>query len=164
MISGINGVVRGIEAAAEGITVVGGAATAGQAVAGTIAISTEGGSKTTAGSGFKWGNPKSTPTYGHTFSQHGQKQTLQQLIDRANGFDNPHQVGQWLNDQQAADFLADAVKNKGGSFDISLPSDINTRVVLPDGTTVKTDMVSVIMKPDGSIRTAYPFSSLFPTN
>lgn len=27
------------------------------------------------------GNPKSTPTYGHTFSQHGKKITKQQLID-----------------------------------------------------------------------------------
>ena len=42
MISGISGVVRGIAKAAEGITVVGGAAAAGQAVAGTIAISIEG--------------------------------------------------------------------------------------------------------------------------
>lgn len=82
----------------------------------TPAGGNKGGSETTNRSNFKWGNPKSIPTYGHTFSQHGQKQTLQQLIDRANGFENPHQVGQWLNNQQAADFLADAVKNRGGGI------------------------------------------------
>ncbi|MEK3752386.1 hypothetical protein NYE25_29815 [Paenibacillus sp. FSL E2-8871] len=29
---------------------------------------------------FKWGNPKSTPTYGHTFSEHGAKKNPYQLI------------------------------------------------------------------------------------
>ena len=113
---------------------------------------------------FKWGNPKSTPTYGHTFSQHGKKQTTQQLIDRANGFENPHQVGQWLDDQQAADFLADVVKNREGVFDVQLPSDIKARSILPDGTEVVPDMVKIVMKPDGSIRTAYPYSSLYPNS
>ena len=89
--------------------------------------------------------------------------TLQQLIDRANGFENPHQVGQWLDDQQAADFLSNVVKDREGIFDVPLPSDISARVVLSGGTTVTPDMVWIIMKPDGSIRTAYPYSSLFPT-
>lgn len=113
---------------------------------------------------LKWGNPKSTPTYGHTFSEHGQKQTAQQLIDRANGFENPHQVGQWLDNQQAADFLADAAKKGEGAFDVKLPSDIKARVFLPDGTEVTPDMAKIVLKPDGSIRTAYPYSSLYPTN
>lgn len=39
---------------------------------------------------FKWGNPKSKPTYGHTFSEHGQKMKPSQLIDRARNKD--HQV------------------------------------------------------------------------
>ena len=110
---------------------------------------------------FKWGNPKSTPTYGHTFSQHGQKQTVQQLIDRANGFSKPHQVGQWLDDQQAADFLADVAKQGEGVFDVKLPADIKARAVLPDGTEIVPDMVKIVLKPDGSIRTAYPYSSLY---
>ncbi len=46
------------------------------------------------------------------------------MIDRANGFENPHQVGQWLDNQQAAEFLADVVINKKGVLDVKLPSDI----------------------------------------
>ena len=120
--------------------------------------------KSASASKFKWGNPKSTPTYGHTFSIHGKKLTTQQLIDRANGFDNPHQVGQWLDEQQAADFLADVVKNREGAFDVQLPSDIKARSILPNGTEVIPDMVKIVMKPDGSIKTAYPYSSLYPNS
>ncbi|MGC5340402.1 RHS repeat domain-containing protein, partial [Escherichia coli] len=47
-------------------------------------------------SDFKWGNPKSKPTYGHTFSEHGQKMKPNQLIDRARN--KGHQVGQYLDD------------------------------------------------------------------
>ena len=73
-------------------------------------------------------------------------------------------MGQWLNDQQAADFLANVVKNRGGVFDVQLPSGIKARSILPDGTEVIPDMAKVVMKPDGSIRTAYPYSSLYPNN
>jgi len=31
---------------------------------------------------LKWRNPKSKPTYGHTFIDHGQKLKPQQLMDR----------------------------------------------------------------------------------
>lgn len=71
--------------------------------------------KGTSNPKLKWGNPKSTPTYGHTFSQHGQKLTPKQLIDRANGFERPHQVGQWMEDKQAADFLSEATQ-KGKAY------------------------------------------------
>ncbi|WP_319939676.1 hypothetical protein [Xenorhabdus littoralis] len=48
----------------------------------------------------KWVNLKSKPTYGHTFSEHGQKLKQNQLADRARA--KGHQVGQyrtkeWLN-------------------------------------------------------------------
>lgn len=112
---------------------------------------------------LKWGNPKSTPTYGHTFLEHGQKQTAQQLIGRANGFKNSHQVGQWLDNQQAADFLANVVKGREGNIDVKLPSNIKARVFLPNGTEVIPDMAKIIIKPDGSIRTAYPYNSSYPT-
>ena len=112
---------------------------------------------------LKWGNPKSIPTYGHTFLEHGQKQTAQQLIGRANGFKNPHQVGQWLDNQQAADFLANVVKGREGNIDVKLPSNIKARVFLPNGTEVIPDMAKIILKPDGSIRTAYPYNSSYPT-
>jgi len=69
-----------------------------------------------------------------------------------------------LDNQQAADFLADAAKKGEGAFDVKLPSDIKARVFLPDGTEVTPDMAKIVLKPDGSIRTAYPYSSLYPTN
>lgn len=120
-------------------------------------------SKVSGENNFKWGNPKSTPTYGHTFLDHGQKRTAQQLIGRANGFGNPHQVGQWLDDQKAADFLADTVKQHPGEniLDIELPADVKGRAFLPDGTEVEADMARIILKPDGGIRTAFPYSSLY---
>ena len=86
------------------------------------------------------------------------------MIDRANGFQNPHQVGQWLDNQQAADFLAEVAKKGEGVFDVKLPSDIKARAFLPDGTEIVPDMAKIVMKPNGSIRTAYPYSSLYPTN
>jgi hypothetical protein len=108
---------------------------------------------------LKWGNPKSKPTYGHTFSQHGQKQTSTQLTDRARNLE--HQVGQWLDDQKAAVFLANVAKKGEGVYDVMLPADIKGRRFLPDGTEVTTDMARVIVKPDRSIRTAFPYNSLF---
>lgn len=106
---------------------------------------------------FKWGNPKSKPTYGHTFSEHGQKQTPVQLKDRSRSLD--HQVGQWLDDQKAAEFLESVAKNGEGVYHVKLPSDVNGRSFLPDGTEVVSDMAVVVVKSDGSIRTAYPYNS-----
>ena len=111
------------------------------------------------GSNLKWGNPKSKPTYGHTFAQHGQKQTSTQLTDRARSLD--HQIGQWLDDQKAANFLADVAKKGEGVYDVELLTGIKGRSFLPDGTEVTTDMARVIVKSDGSIRTAFPYNSLF---
>ena len=108
---------------------------------------------------LKWGNPKSTPTYGHTFSEHGEKKTAEQLTDRARSLGN--QVGQWSNNQDAADFLADIAKNGEGVYDVDLPSNVEGRSYLPDGTEVTADKAKVVVKSDGSIRTAYPYSSAY---
>ena len=122
----------------------------------------EGGS----GTKLKWGNPKSKNTYGHTFIKHGKKVKTTQLIDRANGFNNPHQVGQWLDDQQAADFLSEVVGGGGkeGVFDVLLPSDIKARSIMPDGTELIPDRAKIVMYPNGSIETAYPYNSNYPTH
>ncbi|MCX4379921.1 MAG: hypothetical protein OSJ61_27845 [Lachnospiraceae bacterium] len=117
------------------------------------------GGKGGTSSNLKWGNPKSKPTYGHTFVQHGQKQTSTQLADRARSL--KHQIGQWLDDQKAADFLADVAKRGEGVYDIELPVGIQGRSFLPDGTEVTTNMARVIVKSDGSIKTAFPYNSLF---
>lgn len=111
---------------------------------------------------LKWGNSQSKPTYGHTFTEHGQKQTPTQLKDRARSLD--HQVGQWTDDQKAADFLTSVAQRGQGVHDVPLPENVPGRSFLPDGTEVSADMARVIVKPDGSIRTAYPYSSLYSTS
>ena len=110
---------------------------------------------------LKWGNPKSKPTYGHTFLEHGEALTLAQLADRAR--DSGHQIGQFLDDQAAANFITDVAKNGPGVHDVPLPAGMPTRVILPDGTEVAADTVRVVVKPNGSVRTSYPFSRANPT-
>lgn len=58
-------------------------------------------------------------------------------------------------------FLANVAKKGEGVYDVMLPADIKGRSFLPDGTEVTTDMARVIVKPDRSIRTAFPYNSLF---
>ncbi|AYH08029.1 hypothetical protein H4F66_09725 [Pectobacterium parmentieri] len=106
---------------------------------------------------LKWGNPKSKPTYGHTFSEHGQKVKPNQLIDRARG--KGHQVGQYLDDNSSAEFIANIAKKGPGVHDVPLPTNIKSRGYLPDGKEITPDMARVVVKPDGSVRTSFPFNS-----
>ncbi len=111
---------------------------------------------------FKWGNPKSRPTYGHTFDEHGQKLTEKQLHDRARA--KGHQIGQYQDDQKAANFIAEVAKSRGpGVHTVDLPPNMPVRSVLPNGDKVVPDKAIVVVKPDGSVRTSYPFSSAHPT-
>nr|WP_242466809.1 polymorphic toxin-type HINT domain-containing protein [Brevibacillus brevis] len=111
---------------------------------------------------WKWGNSKSGPTYGHTFDEHGQKVTDRQLADRARGMG--HQIGKFLDNQSTADFLADVAKEGSGVYDLALPSHIKGRAFLPDGTELTPDRFKVVIKEDGSIKTAYPYNSGYPTS
>lgn len=108
---------------------------------------------------FKWGNPKSTPTYGHTFSEHGSKKKPNQLIDRAKAL--KHQVGQWLDEKSAADFLSKVAKKGPGVHEVPLPSSIRSRSYLPDGKEVKADSARVVVKADGGIKTAFPYNKSY---
>ncbi|ORF22631.1 hypothetical protein BGI03_00115 [Snodgrassella alvi] len=109
---------------------------------------------------FKWGNPKSKPTYGHTFSDHGQKVKSNQLKDRARS--KGHQIGQYDDDKLAAEFIANVAKKGSGVHDVPLPQNIKGRGYLPDGTEIFPDMARVVVKPDGSVRTSFPFNSSYP--
>ena len=106
---------------------------------------------------FKWGNPASTPTYGHAFTKHGSKVKSQQLIDRARALD--HQVGRWLDDKKAADFLAEIAKKGPGVHEVPLPQGFPAESFLGNGTKLIPDKARVIVRSDGSIKTAYPFDS-----
>jgi hypothetical protein len=111
---------------------------------------------------FKWGNPRSKPTYGHTFLDHGSKVKDFQLIDRARSLE--HQVGNWSNDKVAADFLEEIAKRGAGTYDVPLPNSVQGKTFLPTGVELKPDMARVVVKPDGTIRTAFPYSSNYPTS
>jgi len=108
---------------------------------------------------FKWGNPKSGPTYGHTFLDHTQRLKPQQLIDRATA--KGHQIGQWLDDNAAAQFIADVAQKGPGTYDVPVPARMG-RSFLPNGTELQPDMARVVVKPDGSVRTAFPYNSAHP--
>ena len=110
---------------------------------------------------LKFGNPKSKPTYGHTFIDHGQDVRPSQIGDRARS--KGHQIGQYLDDQAAADFIGEVAQKGPGVHDVPLPGKLPTRVILPDGTEVVADRARVIVKSDGSVRTSYPFNIGYPS-
>ncbi|GED58708.1 hypothetical protein ABER61_22430 [Brevibacillus formosus] len=75
-----------------------------------------------------------------------------------------HQIDKFLDNQSTADFLADVSKNGSGVYDLPLPSHIKGRASLPDGTELTLDRFKVVIKEDGSIKTAYPYNSDYPTS
>lgn len=115
---------------------------------------------------LRWGNPKSKPTYGHTFLDHGQKVKDEQLIDRARTKDlnepatAPHQIGAWNNDKTAADIIAEAVRGRkpGDVFDITIPAK-SGRSFTGDSKALTADKARIVIGENGSVTTAYPFSS-----
>jgi hypothetical protein len=128
-----------------------------------VVFAIESGAKGAAGaqpgepaSQLKWGNPKSTPTYGHTFLDHTSKLTRAQMIDRARSLG--HQVGQWIDDVKGAEFIAGVARRGPGIHDVPLPPGLG-RSFLADGTELQANMARVVVKPNGAIRTAFPFSS-----
>jgi len=110
-------------------------------------------------SNLKWGNPKSTPTYGHTFLDHTSKLTPAQILDRARSLG--HQVGQWTDDVSGAEFIAGVARRGPGIHDVPLPRGLG-RSFLADGTELQADMARIVVKPNGAVRTAFPFSSAHP--
>ncbi|NQJ69548.1 hypothetical protein HO539_07510 [Streptococcus suis] len=112
---------------------------------------------------LKWNNPKNVPTFGHTFSEHGQKVSLESLKDRARN--KGHQIGQFLDDQSAGLELGKIAQEKGtGVWDIPLPPTLlKIRVVTETGEEVIADSMRVIVKLSGGIKTAFPFNSSLPT-
>ncbi len=66
-----------------------------------------------------------------------------------------HQVGNWSDDKAAADFLEEIAKKGSRTYDISLPNNIQGNPFLPTG---------IELKPDGIIRTAFPYNSNYPTS
>ncbi|NHZ93853.1 type IV secretion protein Rhs [Massilia sp. CCM 8733] len=81
---------------------------------------------------LKWGNPASEPTYGHAFVRHTSKLKPIQLMDRARH--KGKQIGQWLDNRVAANFIAETAKKGPGAYEVTLPPGVKGRSFLPDGT------------------------------
>jgi len=110
---------------------------------------------------WNWGNPKSAPTYGHAYTEYGSHLKPQSLINRASnkGF----QIGQWLDQTSVSKFISGVAKNGPGVYDEVLPSNVSGRSFLGDGTELSTDMARIVVGKDGSITTAFPYNSEYPT-
>jgi RHS repeat-associated protein len=113
----------------------------------------------TRGPNLRWGNPASRPTYGHTFLRHGSRLRPSQLIDRART--EGHQIGQWTDELEAANLIADVARRGPGVYDVAIRSGLG-RSFLGDGTQLVADMARVVVRPNGAVSTAFPFSSLHP--
>jgi hypothetical protein len=94
---------------------------------------------------------KSVSQFGHTFSTHGEgSRNTRNLLGRAGG--TGQSQGQWLNNQQAAEFL-DSVKVDGPAL-IKLPDGLG-QVIGPDGSITSATWARVVPSASG-IRTAFP--------
>lgn len=111
-----------------------------------------GAAKVGGASGLKWGNPKSTPTYGHTFSEHGAQNT-KGLVGEAGGTGRAQ--GQWLNNDAAAKFLAEQRPKLNGPASVRIPRGLG-RVVNPDGSFSPASRATLVPSANGGFRTAYP--------
>ena len=99
-------------------------------------------------------NPKSVPTWGHTFSRHGQgAKVTRSLTGRA--ANTGEAQGQWLNDEAAAEWLASQRPYIQGASSVSLPSGMG-QVILPNGTVVPAAHVTLVPNHSGGFISAFP--------
>jgi RHS repeat-associated protein len=98
-------------------------------------------------------NPKSVKQFGHTFNTHGAgaKNTNKLKGRAASTGDNQ---GQWLNNQDAADFLSQH-SNMTKPDVVDIPQGMG-QVIKPDGSIVPATKAQLVPKPGGGFRSAYP--------
>jgi hypothetical protein len=97
---------------------------------------------------------KSKPFWGHTFETHGQGSSVtRSLTGRAGGTGTPQ--GQWLNNEGAADFLRQFDGVGQGPFSVRIPPNTG-QIINPGGAITQTTRATIIPKPPGGFRTAYP--------
>ena len=95
---------------------------------------------------------KSTPTWGHTFLEHGSgPKMFRALVGKAGQHHDA--VGQWLDNEAAAAFLKDF--HGTGNQIIDMPEGLG-QVILPDGSVQPSYRAQIVFKKDGTFRTAYP--------
>ncbi len=99
-------------------------------------------------------NPKSVPTWGHTFLRHGEGAKIaRNLIGRAANTGDAQ--GQWLSNQAAAEWLAGQRPYIQGPASTVLPPGMG-EVILPNGTTIPATHVTLIPDSSGGLVTAFP--------
>ena len=105
-----------------------------------------------------WNNPNCETTYGNTFTAYGSKLKRWEPKNKVDG----KQYVQWLDDEKAADFIAKVAQEKGeGTHEVLLPPGLPNRVILTNGKEYTGTHARIIVNPDGSVKTAYPFNRLF---
>ncbi|MGK4009229.1 RHS repeat-associated core domain-containing protein [Sorangium sp. So ce1036] len=146
--------VAGVEAA--GVLIASGSAAVMQGAV-TMQMAATGGNKggsSAAGGQLKWGNPKSVPTYGHSFERHGAgAKNTARLTGRAAGTKEPQ--GQWLDNDAAATFLAEQRSSIAEVKAVEIPKGLG-QVVRSDGAIVPATKAVLVPAPNGGYKTAYP--------
>jgi RHS repeat-associated protein len=106
------------------------------------------------GKNWSW---RSSATFGHTFSRHGQgPKNTRNLAGRAAGTATPQ--GQWLDNEAAASWLRDqrsGVSATEAQTTVPLPNGLG-QVVLPGGSTVPATHARLVPSPSGGYRSAFP--------
>ncbi|MEO3777467.1 RHS repeat-associated core domain-containing protein [Micromonospora sp. B11E3] len=99
-------------------------------------------------------SPKSRPTFGHTFSQHGAgAKNTKSLMDRARSTGQAQ--GQWLDNDAAAAFLRGAHLSDAGPRGVVIPEGLG-QVIMPDGSIVPATRAILVPSGNGLYKTAYP--------
>jgi RHS repeat-associated protein len=112
---------------------------------------------TLASFGLNW-SWKSSKTFGHLFSRHGQKVAMQSLIDRAKTLSGK-EVGQWIDNTKTAEYVESIYGTlQDGENIINIPTGLG-RVIKADGTVVDAAKAIIVKNPAGSmnaLNTGYP--------
>lgn len=99
-------------------------------------------------------NWRSGREFHHTFNTHGQgARNARNLLGRANSTNTPQ--GQWLNNQEAANFLS--TLNLAGPASTRIPDGLG-QVIMPGGSVVPATWARVVPMPGGGFRTAFPIA------
>jgi hypothetical protein len=97
---------------------------------------------------------KSKPTFGHTFNRHGAgKKKTQRLRGRAATESQPQ--GQWLNNEEAAEFLRSIYPDISEATIVNIPEGLG-QIIMPDGSIIPASRAWVIPRRGGVYTTAYP--------
>ena len=98
-------------------------------------------------------NWKSVKQFGHTFSEHGAKRSVQSLIDRARA--TGIEQGRWLDNQKAAEFLSQFEGQISGPIGVKLPEGLG-QVIYADGSIGNAGHAILVPMPGVGLRTAFP--------